>query len=63
LDIVRGLEYIHTRDIMLLNLKSPNILLNAAGAKIAGGPGSCNPTIGEREFISHISRESRLAIP
>jgi serine/threonine protein kinase len=32
---VRGLTFFHTHNILHLDMKSPNILLNAAGAKIA----------------------------
>jgi serine/threonine protein kinase len=35
LDIVRGLVFFHTHNILHLDVKSPNILLNGAGAKIA----------------------------
>jgi len=35
LDIVRALAFFHTHNILHLDMKSPNILLNAAGAKIA----------------------------
>jgi serine/threonine protein kinase len=32
---VRGLAFFHTHNILHLDMKSPNILLNVAGAKIA----------------------------
>jgi len=32
---VRGLVFFHTHNILHLDIKSPNILLNVAGAKIA----------------------------
>jgi serine/threonine protein kinase len=35
LDVVRGLGYLHTHKILHLDMKSPNILLGSAGAKIA----------------------------
>jgi serine/threonine protein kinase len=34
-DIVRGLAFFHTHNILHLDMKSPNILLNNDGAKIA----------------------------
>jgi serine/threonine protein kinase len=34
-DIVRGLAFFHTHNILHLDMKSPNCLLNGAGAKIA----------------------------
>jgi len=53
---VRGLAFFHTHNI--LDMKSPNILLNAAGAKVADIGLGRKMKEGET-----ISSESRLAFP
>ena len=35
LDVAKGLAYLHSHSILHLDIKSPNILLNNAGAKIS----------------------------